>query len=36
MDVKKLLITAAASTAGVSAVIAAAVAGIAAYRRNHI
>ena len=36
MDVKKLLITAAASIAGVSAVIAAVVAGIAAYRRNHI
>ena len=36
MDVKKLLITAVAGIAGVSAVIAAAVAGIVTYRRNHI
>jgi hypothetical protein len=35
MDAKKRLIAAAAGIAGVGAVIAAAVAGIAAYRRNH-
>lgn len=36
MDVKKMLITTVASIAGISAVIADAVAGIVAYRRNHI
>ena len=36
MDVKKLLITIAAGIAGISAVVAAAVAGVAAYRRKHI
>lgn len=36
MDVKKLLITVVAGIAGISAVVAAAVAGIVAYRRKHI